>query len=48
MVPSATHIPVDAYMAVLNKKVPVEPDLFKPLRDRLECLYYPYFRYGIF
>ena len=38
MVPirSAIHIPVDVYMAVMNEKVPVDPDLFKPLRDRLD------------
>ena len=32
----AIHIPVDVYMAVMNEKVPVDPDLFKPLRDRLD------------
>lgn len=39
MVPirSAIHIPVDVYIAVMNEKVPVNPDLFnKPLRDRLD------------
>jgi NAD(P)H-dependent FMN reductase len=39
MVPirSAIHIPVDIYKAVMNEKVPVDPDLFnKPLRDRVE------------
>jgi NAD(P)H-dependent FMN reductase len=38
MVPirSAIHIPVDVYMAVMNEKIPVYPDLFKPLRDRLD------------
>lgn len=37
MVPirSAIHIPVDIYIAVMNEKVPVDPDMFnKPLRDR--------------
>jgi NAD(P)H-dependent FMN reductase len=40
MVPirSAIHIPVDVYIAVMNEKVPVDPDLFnKPLRDRVEA-----------
>lgn len=38
MVPtrSAIHIPVDVYMAVMNEKVPVDPGLFKPLRDRID------------
>jgi NAD(P)H-dependent FMN reductase len=39
MVPirSAIHIPVDVYIAVMNEKVPVDPDLFnKPLRDWLD------------
>ena len=37
MVPirSAIHILVDVYIAVMNEKVPVDPDMFnKPLRDR--------------
>jgi NAD(P)H-dependent FMN reductase len=38
MVPirSAIHIPADVYMAVMNEKVPVDPDLFKPLRNRID------------
>jgi NAD(P)H-dependent FMN reductase len=38
MVPirSAIHIPVDVYRAVMNEKVPADPDLFKPLRDPLD------------
>jgi len=43
MVPirNAVHIPIEVYMAVMNEKVPVNPDLFKPLRegrlDRVEA-----------
>jgi NAD(P)H-dependent FMN reductase len=42
MVPirNAIHIPVEVYMAVMNEKVPVNTELFKPLRvgrvDRVE------------
>ncbi|VVB88022.1 FMN-dependent NADH-azoreductase [uncultured archaeon] len=41
MVPirSAIHIPVDVYMTVMNEKVPVNSELFKPLKmpvDRVE------------
>lgn len=42
MVPirNAIHIPTEVYMAVMNEKVPVNPELFKPLRvgymDRVE------------
>ncbi len=35
MVPirSAIHIPGEVYMAVINEKAPVNPELFKPLRE---------------
>jgi NAD(P)H-dependent FMN reductase len=41
---SAIHIPVEVYMAVMNEKVPADPELFKPLRegmrgDRLEACF---------
>ncbi len=41
---SAIHIPVEVYMAVMNEKVPANPELFKPLRegmrgDRLEAFF---------
>lgn len=42
MVPirNAIHIPIEVYMAVMNEKAPVNPELFKPLRvgyiDRVE------------
>lgn len=35
MVPirNAIHIPVEIYMAVMNEKVPVNPELFKPVKE---------------
>jgi NAD(P)H-dependent FMN reductase len=30
---NAIHIPVEVYLAVMNEKVPVNPELFKPLRE---------------
>jgi NAD(P)H-dependent FMN reductase len=35
MVPirSAIHLPIEVYMAVMNEKTPVTPELFKPLRE---------------
>jgi NAD(P)H-dependent FMN reductase len=46
MVPirNAIHIPGDVYVAVMNEKVPVNPELFKPLRsgmggDRVEMFF---------
>jgi NAD(P)H-dependent FMN reductase len=41
---NAIHIPVEVYRAVVNEKVPVNPELFKPLRegmrgDRLEAFF---------
>lgn len=46
MVPirTAVHIPSDVYMAVVKETVPVNPDLFKPLRegmrgDRVEAFF---------
>lgn len=35
MVPirNAIHIPFQVYMAVMNEKLPVDPELFKPLRE---------------
>ena len=46
MVPirSAIHIPTEVYLAVRNEKVPVNPELFKPLRegtrgDRVETFF---------
>ena len=43
-VSSAVHIPGEVYMAVMKEKVPVNPDLFKPLRegmrgDRVEAFF---------
>lgn len=44
MVPirSALHVPIEVYLAVMNEKVPVNPELFKPMRqgimgDRVEA-----------
>lgn len=37
---NAIHIPSPVYLAVMNEKVPVNPDLFQPLRtpvDRVEA-----------
>ena len=46
MVPirSAIHIPTEVYLAVRNEKAPVNPELFKPLRegmrgDRVETFF---------
>jgi NAD(P)H-dependent FMN reductase len=41
---SAIHIPAEVYLAVMNEKVPVNPELFKPLRegmrgDRVEAFF---------
>jgi NAD(P)H-dependent FMN reductase len=41
---TAIHIPTELYRAVMNEKVPVNPELFKPLRegirgDRLESFF---------
>lgn len=38
MVPirNALHIPLAVYLAVMNEKTPVNPELFKPLRERVE------------
>jgi len=38
MVPirSAINIPIEVYRAVMNESVPVNPDLFKPLRERVD------------
>jgi NAD(P)H-dependent FMN reductase len=35
MVPirGALHLPIEVYLAVMNEKAPVNPDLFKPLRE---------------
>jgi NAD(P)H-dependent FMN reductase len=33
---NAIHIPPEIYRAVMNEKVPVNPELFKPLRDRVD------------
>jgi hypothetical protein len=35
MVPirSALHLPVEVYLAVMNEKIPVNPELFKPMRE---------------
>ena len=30
---NAIHIPTEVYMAVMNEKIPVNPNLFKPLRE---------------
>jgi NAD(P)H-dependent FMN reductase len=46
MVPikNALHLPVEVYLAVMNEKVPANPELFKPLRqsmmgDRVESFF---------
>jgi len=46
MVPiqSALHLPIGMYLAVMNEKIPVNPDLFNPLRqgmmgDRIESFF---------
>lgn len=41
---NAIHIPVEVYLAVMKEKVPVNPELFKPLRegmrgDRVEVFF---------
>lgn len=38
MVPirNSIHIPAQVYMAVINEKVPVNPELFNPLRERVD------------
>ncbi len=33
---NAIHIPAEVYMAVMNEKIPVNPDLFKPLREKVD------------
>ncbi len=30
---NAIHIPSEVYMAIMNEKIPVNPELFKPLRE---------------
>ena len=46
MVPirSALHLPIEVYLAVMNEKIPVSPDFFKPMRegimgDRVESFF---------
>ena len=38
MVPirNAIHIPATVYMAVMNEKIPINPELFEPLRERVD------------
>jgi NAD(P)H-dependent FMN reductase len=41
---NAIHIPLEVYLAVMNEKLPVNPELFRPLRkgtrgDRLETFF---------
>lgn len=33
---NAIHIPPIVYMAIMNEKVPVNPDLFKPIREPMD------------